>query len=707
MESIRVGIDLGTTNTLVSYVKNGKLELVRFPGGRMLPSVIYADEALSGNNNYKLLVGKQADKKCAIDPKNGVRSSKTYMGDFEKVYNIRNLKLTPTDVAVEILKEVKSTVLKKFKLTEDEAAIEAVITVPAYFSLNQKDETISAGTKAGLKVLGLITEPSAAAIYNINTLELKKTKIFVVDLGGGTFDISILEADADQQGMNYKPIAVGGDNHLGGDDFDKRLEDYMHRHIKDLSDVDLESLESSGLSYVDYYLTIGTIQNEAKRVKEELSEEESCEVNIPNIFTYDGETHNLEMTITREKYYSLCSDLFAKIMKSIKKIFSDNPSIKVTDIDKVILAGGSCYIPKVQADVEKFFGKKAEVSDDRSEMVVKGAGLVADDWNKFITTNSSVDVMSHSFGIAAVIDGRRKLCKILEAGQKYPCNGTKVFTTTQDYQELVTIEVFEAANNMEDVSELEDKNGKSIHNLYGSFDLDNIEKAKKGVPQIEVIFEYGADSRLTVIAEDLRTHAKKEIKIAKGQKAPAKSVLPIDIVLMIDVSTSMSGPKMNHAREAAYKLVNEILDLRTHQLSIVTFGDEGKLICNLTNDTDKLNYMIDTITANGWTNMESGLSVSKEVLVNSKNAKYIILVTDGKPCTSSLVNDQERTLQMAKRVLSEDVKIVTIGVGDGTDYKFLASISSELNDNKLAYHISDMEKLSGIFEKIIGLITLG
>ena len=274
MEKIRVGIDLGTTNTLACYMKDSKPALVKFPGGKMLPSVLYLKE------DNTLLIGEKARKQGIFDPVNRICSSKTHMGDFKKKWELRGRKFTPTDVAAEILKEVKKRIIKKTKADAD-AEVEAVITVPAYFTSNQIDETKKAGEQAGMKVLGIVTEPRAAAIANIKELSIEQQKIIVVDLGGGTFDISILEANYDQ----YDTLAVDGDRMLGGDNFDERIYTYFKTLIEDDLGIDLGSQEASGLSYEEYYSTVGRIEEEACRAKEELSEQNEYEVVIPNLFT--------------------------------------------------------------------------------------------------------------------------------------------------------------------------------------------------------------------------------------------------------------------------------------------------------------------------------------------------------------------------------------------------------------------------------------
>lgn len=702
-EQIIIGIDLGTTNTLAAYVEKGRIKPIKFPGGNMLPSVLYVEE------DGSVIVGKQAAKKLIFDPKNGIRSAKTYMGDFDKKYIVRGKKYTPTDVATEVLKEVKKAVLKNFKMTAEEAEINALITVPAYFNMNQKDETIKAGERAGLKVLGTFTEPSSAAIDSIRTLELEDANVFVVDLGGGTFDISVLKAE--KQG--YEPIAVGGDRHLGGDDFDKRIRDYIFSYVEGDLGIDLSSQAKSGLSYKDYYMMEGQIEEEAKRAKVELSDEEEYEILIPNLFEYNNKPYDLELIITREKFYALASDLFVKVQNCIKEMFTKHPEllkrrITAKNIDNIVLAGGSCYIPKVQADVEKIFAKEAETADDRSTMVVRGAALKAADIYGFVTDPSSqtnpvdVDVTSHSFGVAVYRNNKMELAKIIPAGTKYPTRPgahKKNFTTVYDFQDTVTIEVYESADGKENEPAIE-KNGKLIHDFYGSFDLTNIQKALKGVPNIEVSFSIGFDSRLTVIAEDMKTHSKKEVKIAKGERAVTSyAAKAVDMVLLMDGSSSMNfDNKMNDAKKAANKLVDEILDLSVHRLAVGRFANDGIILCSLQQDKEELKRKISVLKGNGCTNMGDGIEKACIELSESHNEKYIVIVSDGNPYTSK--GDAE---SMAKRAAQKakdaGIKIAAVGVGrDGdVDFELLKTIASPT----MAYKIRNMDKLAEVFETII------
>lgn len=685
MSKIRVGIDLGTTNTLACYMKGSKPEIIKFPGGSMLPSILYLEE------EGTVLVGEKARKKGVYDPLNMIRSSKTEMGNFEKEWVLRGKTFSPTDVAVEILKEVKRGIIKKTR-SEENTEIEAIITVPAYFTSNQIDETKKAGEKAGLIVLGIVSEPRAAAIANIRELGIEDKKIFVVDLGGGTFDISILEANKRQ----YNTLAVDGDRRLGGDNFDERIYDYIRNQIEDDLGMDLSSQQSSGLSYGEYYSMLGRIQDAAIEAKKELSDDSVHNVNLPNLFPYKNESYSLDMDISRDEFYSRCSDIFDKISDRIKKVFDDNENLEISDIDYVVLAGGSCYIPKIKEDVEDIFHISADTTMNRSTMVVVGACFIAESWDD---VSGETDIISHSLGVETMrSDGKLVLSKLLLRGSVYPCEETHIFTTSSDDQESVNITIYEAGSDKEDVDEIEvtGENNElhTIHDLYGSFELTGIQKAKKGVPQIKVTFEYDRSRLLTVTAEDLGTGSKKRIVVTKGMRAKQSRVHiePVDFVLLIDTSGSMRGRELEQAKYASIKLIKEMIDLDTHRLAVVGFGDKVSVMNSLSHNSNELVLSVDKLEAFGGTYMGNAIHTGKDILSKSRNKKVIMIVTDGSP------NSKSHTSKAAEKAIKEGIDIITIAVGNGADKNYLSTL---VNDKKYAFSIDNMEQLSTMFEKVV------
>ena len=315
---IVVGIDLGTTNTLACYFKKGKPSFIRFPGsGSMLPSVLYVDE------DGTLSVGEKANRRGIVDPKNEIRSSKTYMGDTNKTWTCNGKTFSPTDAAELILREVKRCIIKKMKCAED-TQIDAVITIPAYFNSNQTDETRKAGERAGFNVMQIITEPMAAAITAVKEIGMDK-KVLVVDLGGGTFDLSVLEAD--NSTSTYTAIDICGDRGLGGDDFDNAVMGYLINIIEDDLGIDLTDYKTAGIDEDEYNSAMGRIREEANKAKEELSDAQETDVDIENIFSYGGSQYSLNISLSRDDFEVECKPLFDKISDRIKTFVNETASL--------------------------------------------------------------------------------------------------------------------------------------------------------------------------------------------------------------------------------------------------------------------------------------------------------------------------------------------------------------------------------------------
>ncbi|MGA1826304.1 MAG: Hsp70 family protein [bacterium] len=489
MGNLKVGIDLGTTNTACASLVNGKFEFLKFKGGnQLLPSTVLWQDG-------QLTVGERAKRKSVIYPENFIKSSKIYMGDFDKKWEIDGREFTPTDVAAEILTAIREEAEKKYN---PEGKITAVITVPAYFSSNQIGETKKAAETAGLEVKQIITEPVAAAIaYGFD--DNADQKLFVVDIGGGTFDVSILEV----KGNNFETIAIDGDKRLGGDDFDQVLLDMCVREIKKTIGIDLSSPEQCTLPKEEYSRAKQRLILEVETKKIELSESEEVEIEIPNFLTHEDKSHNFTMSITRQQFEEESSQLFEKIKNIMQRCLSDT-SVEPSQIDKVILVGGTAYIPLIQSYVKDLFNKDPYSDKPLENLVVMGATLIADDEHDAITV---LDIISHSLGIEVV---GKEYEKILIKNDRYPLSKAKVFTTSVDFQGAVSIAIFEG----------EDEGCVDNNEFYGWFYLDNIEQAAAGVPRIEVSFSFDKSRDLTIVAKDLNTGSEKakEIAINKGAK---------------------------------------------------------------------------------------------------------------------------------------------------------------------------------------------
>ena len=698
MRIIQIGIDLGTTNTLVYGKIDGKIKPVKFNGNVTLPSVMFVEE------DGSIIIGRKAKQKENADPHNGIHSSKTFIGlkvkdesgnYSEKEWVIRGQKFNPTDVAAHILSEVRKGVMKKYLLTEDDV-IQAVITIPAYFTSNQSDETKKAGERAGLEVLRVITEPVAAA-YNINPQD--NSLICVIDLGGGTFDVSVVN----KQKEKYSVMGIDGDPRLGGDDFDKALEEYFLNDIQDDIGIDLSSLEKSGLSYEQYYRMKSLIRQEAILCKEELSDNDEYEVIINDLFTYGNNKiyHYDTKIVTRDEFDRVCSGLYKKIMDVVKRLIENNSKFRKSDINHVYLVGGSCYIPKIRQIIEDYFGMPVNTEGGLEEQVAQGAAKIAEGYNNPAVGKDGdplgdriEDITAHSMGVS-IIGGRYS--EIIPAGTHYPCTISDTFTTSCDNQEEVIIEVYEKTN--KSAANIIDRY-ESNFELYGSFILGGIEKAKAGKPQINVTFNYDQSRTLHVTAEDEKTGVSKTVTLKKGEIVNAVSVKPTDIFILMDISGSMNNKeRMKQAKFACSKLIAETLNLNIHRMGIITFGDEAKVVCNLTHDRNELLAAVDGIYTSGATNMKDAIIEADKLLMNSKNTRAMIIITDGSPYTRTHGNENEKkiTLDCVTRAKMHDISVATIGVQDADD-SFLNKVSS---GGDLSFMVNDVSKLADTFGQAV------
>jgi len=654
---LEIGIDLGTTNTVVGYFENGKIEYLRFKRDEFLSSaILYKDGVVT--------VGDKALKKSISNSKNFIKSSKTFIGDNSKIWKIEDREFTPTDVASEVLKEIKKALDKKFSgLTE----IKAVITVPAYFNSTQIDETKKAGENAGFSIKRIITEPVSAAIaYGFE--DAINQKLFIIDIGGGTFDTAILKVT----NKKFETLAIDGDRKLGGDNFDNHILEFLLKHIRKEKGVNLVSQNKSGLGEDDYNRAYQVLITESEKAKKELSESTKYDIDISNIFS----GYNLITTLTRDDFEKISKFSIDKIERIISKTLTDI-DIEVNDIDKVVLVGGSSKIPVVREFVTKLFGKKPFSDKPLDKLVAMGAVIVAQNEESVQIR----DIISHSLGIELIDE---KFSPILMKNQQYPLANTQLYTTVKDYQQFLDINVYEG----------EDEEDVNNNDFYGGFSLSNIEQAQAGVPQIEVTFQFDINRILKVTAKDLNTKSSvsENIEIDKGQKKKiTPDVKPFDIALIIDVSTSMCGYPLDKAKEACDMMISDMIDLNTHKVGLVEFGCSGDKIADLSNDKNYLKNAILNISCHGSTDMADGIKVArKEVLKFATNTKLAIIVTDGYPNNSSDTNRQGDKIK-------SDTKLITIGIGSGVDEDFLKNLASSKKDY---YSGSDFSELGNIFQKI-------
>ncbi|HNC52227.1 MAG TPA: molecular chaperone DnaK [Accumulibacter sp.] len=497
-----IGIDLGTTNSCVAVMENGKPKVIEnSEGARTTPSTVaYAEDG-------EILCGAPAKRQAVTNPKNTLYAIKRLIGRrFEEKEVQKDIALMPFkilkadngDAWVEVRgkriapPQVSAEVLRKMKKTAEdylgEEVTEAVITVPAYFNDSQRQATKDAGRIAGLEVKRIINEPTAAALAFGMDKKQGDKKIAVYDLGGGTFDISIIEIAAVEGEHQFEVLSTNGDTFLGGEDFDQRLIDYIIEEFK----------KESGVNLKADVLALQRLKDAAEKAKIELSSGQQNEINLPYITADASGPKHLTLKITRAKFESLVDDLIERTIEPCRIALKD-AGCKIGDINDVILVGGQTRMPKVQEKVKEFFGREPRRDVNPDEAVAVGAAIQGGVLQGEVKDVLLLDVTPLSLGIETL---GGVMTKLIKKNTTIPTKATQVFSTADDNQSAVTIHVLQGEREM-----------ASGNKSLGQFNLSDIPPAPRGMPQIEVTFDIDANGILHVSAKDKATGKENKIRI--------------------------------------------------------------------------------------------------------------------------------------------------------------------------------------------------
>ncbi|MGH8530783.1 MAG: molecular chaperone DnaK [Nevskiales bacterium] len=503
MASKIIGIDLGTTNSCVAIMEGDKVKVIEnSEGDRTTPSIVaYTDDE-------QILVGRPAKRQAVTNPKNTLHAIKRLIGRrFKEEMVQKDIKMVPYEIIeasngdawVRVKgkkmapQEISAQVLVKMKKTAEdylgEKVTEAVITVPAYFNDSQRQATKDAGRIAGLEVKRIINEPTAAALaFGLDKADKKDRKIAVYDLGGGTFDISIIEIAELEGDKQFEVLSTNGDTFLGGEDFDMRVIDYIVGEFQKEQGVDLRKDP----------LALQRLKEAAEKAKIELSSTQQTDINLPYVTADQSGPKHLTMKLSRAKLEALVDDLIQKTIEPCRIALKD-AGLKASEIDEIILVGGQTRMPKVVEVVKNFFGKEPRKDVNPDEAVAAGAAIQGAVLTGARTDVLLLDVTPLSLGIETL---GGKMTKLIEKNSTIPTKKTETFTTAEDNQTAVTVHVLQGEREI-----------AAANKSLGKFDLTDIPPARRGTPQVEVTFDIDANGILHVGAKDKATGKEQSIRV--------------------------------------------------------------------------------------------------------------------------------------------------------------------------------------------------